>query len=81
MASRDAGKPVPRELLVTVVASTCAGVEAGDSAGTDAATAAGHAPTFWAGMLLTILTAMTGAVGRRSALPGLARADCWPGSR
>lgn len=24
---------------------------------------AGHAPTFWAGMLLTVLTAMTGAVG------------------
>lgn len=76
-----------RELVVVLSRPRALAIKAGLPLLLAIALALGHAPTFWTGMLLTVLTAMVGAVGtavsisraRDSGL--LTRLAATPGSR
>jgi ABC-type multidrug transport system permease subunit len=76
-----------RELAVVLSRPRALAIKAGMPLVLAVALVAGHAPTFWAGMLLTVLVAMVGAVGtavtvsRARDAGFLARLAVTPGSR
>ena len=52
-----------RELAIVLSRPRALAIKAGLPLTLAVVLVAGHAPTFWAGMLLTVLVAMVGAVG------------------
>lgn len=76
-----------RELAIVVSRRRALAIKAGLPLLLAIALVAGHAPTFWAGMLLTVLVAMVGAVGtavtvsRAREAGFLTRLAATPGSR
>ncbi len=76
-----------RELAIVVSRRRALAIKAGLPLALAVVLVAGHAPTFWAGMLLTVLVAMVGAVGtavsvsRARETGFLTRLAATPGSR
>jgi ABC-type multidrug transport system permease subunit len=76
-----------RELAIVVSRPRALAIKAGLPLALAIVLVAGHAPTFWAGMLLTVLVAMVGAVGtavsvsRAREAGFLTRLAATPGSR
>ncbi len=76
-----------RELAIVLSRPRALAIKAGLPLGLAVILGLGHAPTFWAGMLLTVLVAMVGAVGtavtvsRAREVGFLTRLAATPGSR
>ncbi|MDQ6848212.1 MAG: hypothetical protein M3019_11645, partial [Candidatus Dormibacteraeota bacterium] len=76
-----------RELAIVLSRPRAMAIKAGLPLALAVLLVAGHAPTFWAGMLLTVLVAMVGAVGtavsvsRAREAGFLTRLAATPGSR
>jgi ABC-2 type transport system permease protein len=91
-ATQRRSRPMPRslagrELAITLSRPRALAIKAGLPLALAVALVTGHAPTFWAGMLLTVLVAMIGAVGtavtvsRARETGFLTRLAATPGSR